>query len=405
MPPFFMARNTLLAAGLALLAIAPRAAANALDGDSLTPEAYGITGCDRHEALGACLNRTGQRLTNREADRAGDKAKSLEKNALGRAELADQIATDRNALGGQLHQVGSQVSPAERVQRENQLLARPYQPQPPRDATGTARAIQESMRRLGLASHRDLWEKGPEVHRQLMEQAENEAKQSLELFRQAQLGQAAGQQFGALGQKAERNQAAMKSARGAGATIASAPGRGGLEGLPGSASQPVSASGTGKPDADSSLSSPAAGQVLAWQGQAGAAAGATRALAKGSRGPTIRELLRARLADANARGDKAESGRIGKELATAEKNGTAGAPAAGEASRALASLPAGSAPAGATPAFSLTSDDERAVRATIADFESALAGQGSASDEGDGRTLFQRVTASIRISVAAGRVQ
>ena len=406
MPSFFMPRNTLLAAGLALLAMAPRAAADGIDANGFMPEAYGVYGCQPQEGLGACLNRTGQRLSNREAQRTGDQVKGLEKNALGRAELADQIAADRNALGGQLHQARSLGAPAERAQRENQLFARPYQPQPPRDSSSGSREMQESMRRLGLASHRDLWEKGPEIHRQLMEQAESEAKQSIELFRQAQLAQQAGQQFGALGQKAERNLEAMKSARGAGAAIASTPGRGGLDGATGSTSDSAPASGAraAGPKGGPSLSASPAAQAMAWQGEAGAATGAARALAKGANGPTLRDLLRARLAEANARGDKAASKRIGKELAAAEKNGTAGTNVAGEGSRSPASLSAGDSAPAARPAFSLGSDDERAVRSTIAEFESALAGQGSQGED-DGRTLFQRVTASIRSIAASGRLQ
>lgn len=385
MPSFFMPRNTpLLAAAL----LAGTALADSTDFNGNNHGHFGLTGCQHGESLGQCWNRTGQRLSDNEADKARDRANGLEKSATQRAELADQIEADRNSLGSRLNE-----SPTRETR--NNILNQAYSPQAPADASQSSRSMEESMRKLGLNSQRDLWEKGPEAQRTLIEDAKKEAIEAGDLFRAANQGSQAATKLGQMAEISRQRQEGIKSIAAAGTAVSAKAGKGGIEGPSSAAASPGSSSPSSGLRA-AELTKGASGKTMDWQGEAGAKAGAAAAFRKE---PSLREKLKAALAAAKARGDTKESARLSGELANVEMSQVKG-----EASRAPASEGAGSGTLAGSPAgFSMGVDDAQSVRAAVEAFERTLA-EGSAAAE-DPRSLFQRVTSSLRGSLAAGRIR
>lgn len=381
---------------VACIAISASAAFGASIGNDPGNE-FGMKGCEPHEHFSSCWNRQGQARAGEESKRAADRASNLEKSALQRAELSDQIGTDRDALGSRLNQL-TNLEPNDALRQKNNILNQAYKPQPPKDASQSSRSMAESMRKLGLNSQRDLWQKGAEVQASLQESAKKEAQESANLFRQAQLGQQAGQNFGKMAEISRQRQEGIKSIPATGAMVSSQAGIGAPDDA---GTTRAGSSEAGRPGGKvSGLSKGETGETGKWD-----KASLTAALAKAKNDPkakkSLRDQLRAALAAAKAKGDSGAAGQIESAIATLEKPAE-GKAAEGNEGRALASLGA-SLPASSS-GFTMNSDDERAVKSTIDEFERALIERSSPAGTDD-RTLFERVSVTLQTSFSAGRIR
>ena len=332
--------------------------------------------------LQRCLARAGERSNQRARD-ASEEGNAHERRAISSAEKADVLRRDREAAESKLGALS--------MEQARNFLAQPYQP---------PESFRKEFRALGLSTTRDLLEKGGHFEKRYAELAEGSASQAQENYLDSSRAHAAAGKFKTLDSKIRQVQARMDSAQGARAVPAR------LEASEESGAEIIK----GKPNHSSGLTAGAFPDAPGSSGtRKSSGADPDRSLStqtstefrldsagKGKRSskPSLRDIIKARLAAARARGDSAAVAQGEEELKKLTER-EARAPAS---SRSPAFDASDENELRAKEGFSLASSGtDNAVASILIDFETELS-----RNRGDGNelSLFARIKKSIKACLA-----